>query len=159
MEGAEFVALSPVFGVAQFQTVSWIVCLGILAAWLQGFALGGNGAANDFSTTVGAGVLSLKKAMFTAAVFDIAGALTLGVEVSKTIASRIADVDYFSPIPTFYMQLGMVSASIGAVVCVGTAARLGIPISSTHSTVGAVMGFAFIENHNAIVWWSAGNVG
>lgn len=56
-------------------------------------------------------------------------------------------------------QLGMVSASIGAVVCVGTAARLGIPISSTHSTVGAVMGFAFIENHNAIVWWSAGNVG
>lgn len=103
MEGAEFVALSPVFGVAQFQTVSWIVCLGILAAWLQGFALGGNGAANDFSTTVGAGVLSLKKAMFTAAVFDIAGALTLGVEVSKTIASRIADVDYFSPIPTFYM--------------------------------------------------------
>ena len=103
MEGAEFSALSPVFGVPEFQTVSWIVCLGIAAAWMQGFALGGNGAANDFSTTVGAGVLSLKQAMVTAAVFDCAGALTLGVGVSKTIASKIADVNHFQTIPTLYM--------------------------------------------------------
>ena len=47
--------------------------------------------------------MTLKQAMGTAAIFDCAGALTLGVGVSKTIASKIADVNHFSTIPTLYM--------------------------------------------------------
>lgn len=46
----------------------------------------------------------------------------------------------------------MMSASIGAAICVGIATRLGLPISTTHAVIGAVAGFSFVETTEGIVW-------
>lgn len=105
-------------------------------------------------------MVTLPQALVVASIFDVAGSLSLGVGVASTIASKIVDVDMYADTPQLYM-VGMLSASIGATVCVGIATRLGLPISTTHAVVGAVIGFSFVEypDGNGVIWVGKGKAG
>lgn len=127
--------------------------IGIQSAVMLGFTMGANDVANAFGTSVGAGILTINQACIIASIFDVTGSLTLGAGVSSTIASKIIDVSIYESQPGLYM-VGMLSASLGAMTCVGIATKLGMPISTTHAVVGAVMGFSFVETTKGLVWFN-----
>eukprot|EP00041_Stephanoeca_diplocostata_P024062 m.602481 g.602481 ORF g.602481 m.602481 type:complete len:597 (-) comp22444_c0_seq1:8-1798(-) len=150
---AEVLAMNPEYGVSSLQAISWVVVIGIQAAVMLGFTMGANDVANAFGTSVGAGILTINQACIIASIFDVTGSLTLGAGVSSTIASKIIDVSIYESQPGLYM-VGMLSASLGAMACVGVATKLGMPISTTHAVVGAVMGFSFVETTQGLVWFN-----
>jgi len=154
----EFVTIVPVIGSTAFQPLSWIIFGGIIAAYFLGFVMGANDVANSFGTTVGAGILSMKQALIVASIFDVFGSCTLGVGVAKTIASKIIDVSIYDDMPALY-ALGMFCASVGAACCVGVATKVGLPISTTHAVIGAVVGFSFVETSDGVIWWGPGKTG
>eukprot|EP00040_Diaphanoeca_grandis_P000385 m.15270 g.15270 ORF g.15270 m.15270 type:complete len:510 (-) comp10504_c0_seq1:286-1815(-) len=148
---SDFTLLNPVHGAAVMQPLSWIIVIGIQAAFCLGFTMGANDVANSFGSSVGAGILTLKQACIVASIFDVMGSLTLGGGVSSTIATKIIDVNIYHDEPGLYM-LGMLCASVGACSCVAIATRLGLPISTTHAVIGAVVGFSFVETDKGIIW-------
>ena len=108
-----------------------LVILGLMAAFYMAWNLGANDAANPTNTAVGSGAVSLKKALIIFSLFAIVGALLEGYRVIKTIGKGVVkDLD-----PAMAL-----SASIAAGLWVTIATRKGLPVSTTHSTVGAVLG-------------------
>ena len=111
-----------------------LVALGLAAAFFMAWNLGANDAANPTDTAVGSGALGLKSAVLLFSVFAVIGALMEGYRVIKTIGKGV--VKELDPA----MAL---SASLAAGLWVTLATRKGLPVSTTHSTVGAVLGVGF----------------
>lgn len=108
-----------------------IVLLGLAVAFYMAWNLGANDAANPTDTAVGSGAISLRKAILLFSVFAVVGALLQGYKVIKTIGKGVVrDLD----------PLMALSASLAAGLWVTLATRKGLPVSTTHSTVGAVLG-------------------
>jgi sodium-dependent phosphate transporter len=100
MDEVAFIQINPAGNAASSMApISWVVAVGIAAAFMLGFTMGANDVANAFGTTVGAKILTMKQALVVAAVFDVAGSMTLGVGVAKTIASKIIDVSIYEDEP------------------------------------------------------------
>ena len=103
------------------------------------FNIGGNDVANAFGTSVGAKTLTIKQALVIAAVFELSGAVFAGAEVTSTIRSGIISfpADKISP-----MQLVavMMSALFSASLWLFFATKKGLPVSTTHSIVGGIVG-------------------
>lgn len=148
--------MEPAIGDASMLPLSWIVLAGLQSAFFLGFTMGANDVANAFGSSVGAGVFGITEACVIASIFDVAGSLTLGAGVSSTVATKIIDVQIYRDEPGLFM-LGMMSASIGAMLCVGGATRMGLPISTTHAVIGAVAGFSFVETTDGIIWLDGKN--
>ncbi|NOZ30710.1 MAG: inorganic phosphate transporter [Crenarchaeota archaeon] len=111
-----------------------LVILGLMAAFYMAWNLGANDAANPTDTAVGSGAVSLKKAILLFSVFAVLGAVLQGYRVIKTIGKGVVkDLD-----PAMAL-----SASLAAGLWVTLATRKGLPVSTTHSTVGAVLGVGF----------------
>ncbi len=103
------------------------------------FNIGGNDVANSFGTSVGAKTLSIKQALVIAAIFEISGAMLAGGEVTKTIRKGIVNLDGVSFDPMLFVFVMM-----GALVAAGSwllfASKKGLPVSTTHSIVGGIVG-------------------
>jgi len=87
---------------------SWVIVIGIASSFFLGASMGSNDVANSFGTVVGAKVLTLRSALVVASIFDVAGSLTLGVGVAKTVASKIVRVEIYEDNPGKFM-VGMLS--------------------------------------------------
>lgn len=110
------------------------VILGLAASLYIAWNLGANDAANPTNAAVGSGAIKLRNAIILFSVFAAIGALVQGYMVMKTIGKGVVrDVD----------PLGALSASIAAGLWITLATWKGIPVSTTHSTVGAVLGIGF----------------
>lgn len=123
--------------------VIWIVVLAFIVAFFLAFGVGANDVANSFGTSVGAKVLTLKQACIMATIFEISGACLLGYKVSDTVRKGIFDVAIYEDDGKTLM-LGNLAALWGSASwnIIATAFRL--PISGTHSIVGAVVGFSLV---------------
>ncbi len=103
------------------------------------FNIGGNDVANSFGTSVGAKTLTIKQALIIAAVFEISGAMLAGGEVTKTIRKGIVNLDAYSFDPMLFVFVMM-----GALLAAGSwllfASKRGLPVSTTHSIVGGIVG-------------------
>lgn len=107
------------------------IILGLMAAMYIAWNLGANDASNPTDTAVGAGAISLKKALVLFSAFAAVGALAQGYMVMKTIGKGVVtDID----------PIGALTASIAAGLWITIATWKGMPVSTTQSTVGAVMG-------------------
>jgi len=110
-------------------------------AWagLDAFGIGANDVANSFANAVAAKTITYGQAAGIACVAEFVGAIALGKNVTDTIRKKIVAVDRFSEDP-YTLMLGMSCTSIGSAVWVLSATYFGMPVSTTHATVGAVMG-------------------
>ncbi len=127
-----------------------IACLlGFFMAW----GVGANDVANAMGTSVGSKALTIKQAIFIAAILEMAGALFAGGEVTNTIRSGIIDSSALADQPDTLVY-GMLSALMSAGLWLLIATNRGWPVSTTHSIVGAIIGFGAVTiGFNAIHWF------
>jgi phosphate/sulfate permease len=130
----------------------WILIVGSISAFATSMTIGANDVANSFATSIGSKVLTLKQAIVIAAIFEFCGAFFMGSHVTDTIRKGIVDVDVFDN-DSESLALGMLCASIATGLWLAVATYFKAPVSTTHSTVGAVLGFALVyAGVNAIKW-------
>ena len=119
--------------------------------------IGANDVANAMGTSVGSGSLTFKQAIYIAAIAEFAGAFFVGGHVSDTIRKGMLDPTIFSETPIILVY-GMIAALLSAALWLNIASYLGWPVSTTHSIVGAVVGFGIMAGGmDAINWikvWS-----
>jgi PiT family inorganic phosphate transporter len=136
--GAVFLILAGVFG--------------LFMAW----GIGANDVANAMATSVGSRALTIKQAVLIAAVFEFAGAFLAGGQVTKTIRKGIVDADLLAASPELLIY-GMLAALLAAGVWLLIASKNGWPVSTTHSIVGAIVGFAMVGiGMDAVKWDKVG---
>lgn len=125
-----------------------ILASGFYMAW----NIGANDVANAMGTSVGSGALTLRQAILIASVLEFAGAFFLGSHVSETMQSGIINPEYFVDSPR-QLLLGMLSALIGTGIWLQVASYFGWPVSTTHSIVGAIVGFGALIGGLESVYW------
>eukprot|EP00316_Scyphosphaera_apsteinii_P001063 CAMPEP_0119301922 /NCGR_PEP_ID=MMETSP1333-20130426/3618_1 /TAXON_ID=418940 /ORGANISM="Scyphosphaera apsteinii, Strain RCC1455" /LENGTH=541 /DNA_ID=CAMNT_0007304133 /DNA_START=13 /DNA_END=1638 /DNA_ORIENTATION=- len=136
---------------------TWVVVLGFLAAFMAAFGIGANDVANAFATSVGSQALTVKQACAIAVVMEFIGATFLGGEVVKTIRKGIADEDAFDNNPPLLM-FGCLCAITAVFIWLLVASRLEMPVSTTHSCVGGMIGMAIAaRGSGAVVFYKDPN--
>ncbi|MDC6459607.1 inorganic phosphate transporter [Luminiphilus sp.] len=132
-----------------------LACIfGLFMAW----GIGANDVANAMGTSVGSRALTLKQAILIAAVFEFAGAYLAGGEVTSTIRKGIIDPEVLADSPELLVY-GMLSALLAAATWLLIASIRGWPVSTTHSIVGAIVGFAAVGiSVDAVEWGKVGKI-
>lgn len=122
---------------------TWVLWLAFAACLYMAWNIGANDVANAMGTSVGSHAITLRQAVLLAAVFEFAGAFLVGGHVTDTVRKGIVTTEVFQARPELFV-LGMLSALIAAGVWLHLATFLGLPVSTTHSIVGAVAGFGLL---------------
>lgn len=126
-----------------------ILVTGLYMAW----NIGANDVANAMGTSVGSGALTLKQAVIIAAVLEFCGAFFFGSHVSRTIQSGIVNLEFFTSNPRL-LVLGMLAALASSGLWLQLASYYGWPVSTTHSIVGALVGFGIVAGGMEAVHWA-----
>jgi PiT family inorganic phosphate transporter len=136
-------------------TLLILACLfGFFMAW----GVGANDVANAMGTSVGSRALTIKQAIIIAMVFEFAGAYLAGGEVTSTIRKGIIDPMLLAGTPELLVY-GMMSALLAAGTWLLIASIMGWPVSTTHSIVGAIVGFAAVGiSVDAVSWGKVGTI-
>lgn len=130
----------------------WIVIVAFTFAFAYAFGIGANDVANAFATVVASKSLTLKQAVLVAAIFEFAGALLLGASVTNTVRNKIFDVDLYEDEPEILL-LGMFSALITGTIMLLGATYFALPVSTTHTIIGSIMGFSIVaKGFDSINW-------
>ena len=123
-------------------------CFGLFMAW----GVGANDVANAMGTSVGSKAITIKQAIIIAMIFEFAGAYLAGGDVTATIRKGIIDPAMLSDTPELLVY-GMMSALLAAGTWLLIASMLGWPVSTTHTIVGAIVGFAVVGiSIDAVNW-------
>jgi len=136
--------------------------LGLYMAW----NIGANDVANSMADAVGSGAISIKNAIIAAGICEFAGAVLVGSHVTNTVRKGIVDPVYIANIPGMMegdaaalFVLGMSAALLAAALWLNVASFAGMPVSTTHSIVGAVAGFGVIAaGFGAVNWIKMGQI-
>ena len=127
---------------------------GLFMAW----GIGANDVANAMATSVGSGALTIKKAILIAAVFEFTGAFLAGGQVTRTIRKGIIDTELLNGSPEL-LVFGMLASLLAAGTWLLIASHRGWPVSTTHSIVGAIVGFAMVGiGIDAVQWAKVGSI-
>ena len=139
---------------AEFIYISLAAVFGIFMAW----GIGANDVANAMATSVGSKALTIKQAILVAAIFEFLGAVLAGGEVTSTIRKGIVDSDLLIGSPELLVY-GMLASLLAAGTWLFIASRKGWPVSTTHSIVGAIVGFAAVGiGIDAVQWAQVGTI-
>jgi len=132
-----------------------MILIGLAAIFglLMAFGIGANDVANAMGTSVGAKALTVKQAIIIAMVFEFAGAFLAGGEVTSTIRKGIIDASSMVDTPEL-LVFGMMASLLAAGIWLIIASYFGWPVSTTHSIVGAIVGFAAVGIGMEVVQWS-----
>lgn len=137
---------------------STLVMIAAAVGFFMAWGIGANDVANAMGTSVGSKALTIKQAIIIAMVFEFAGAYLAGGEVTSTIRKGIIDPALFVDIPEL-LVFGMISALLAAATWLLVASILGWPVSTTHSIVGAIIGFAAIGiSPDTVAWGKVGGI-
>ena len=130
----------------------WIVVVGGIYAFVATMGIGANDVANAYATSIGSGALSVKTAIGLASVFEAGGAILMGSHVTKTIRKGIADYECFEDQPGVLMYGCMwVIFSVGFWLFL--ASKYELPVSTTHSCVGGMIGMTIATAGTDCVKW------
>ena len=134
--------------------IGMAIVFGLFMAW----GIGANDVANAMGTSVGSKALTFKQAVIIAAIFECAGAVLAGGEVTKTIRKGIVDVSSLGDTPELLVY-GMLASLLAAGIWLLVASRQGWPVSTTHSIVGAIVGFGAVGiGMEAVQWGKVGTI-
>ena len=135
-----------------------ILAAAIVAGLYMAWAIGANDVANSMGTSVGSGAITVGGAIVIAGTFEFLGAFLAGGEVTSTIRKGIIDAEALDDDPDL-LVVGMLSALLAAAVWLTVASRFGWPVSTTHSIVGAIIGFAVVAiGVEAVHWWDVATI-
>ncbi|WP_414625263.1 inorganic phosphate transporter [Calothrix sp. CCY 0018] len=130
----------------------------ILLAFYLAFNLGANDVANAMGTSVGSKAITLKQALVIAGILEFTGAILFGHEVSQTLATDVSNPALFANAPEIFAT-GMFSVLLASALWLQLATSRGLPVSSSHATVGAIAGFSIVAaGFNSIEWSSIGTI-
>lgn len=130
----------------------YLLAIGTIFAFLDAFNIGANDVANSWASSVSSRSLTYLQAMCGAVVLEFAGAVGVGGRVADTIRTEVVDVAAFEDAPALLM-LGMVCAVLASSLYLTFATRIGMPVSTTHSILGGVLGFGFgALGPNGVKW-------
>jgi PiT family inorganic phosphate transporter len=136
----------------------WVFWVAMAACVYMAWNIGANDVANAMGTSVGSYAITLKQAVLLAAVFEFAGAFLVGGHVTDTVRKGIVSTAVFQGQPEVFV-LGMLAALLAAGVWLNLATFLGLPVSTTHSIIGAVVGFGLLVGGvSAVHWGKLGSV-
>jgi PiT family inorganic phosphate transporter len=139
---------------AQMIYIGLAAAFGLFMAW----GIGANDVANAMATSVGSKALTIRQAILVAAVFEFLGAVLAGGAVTSTIRKGIVDVELLSGTPELLIY-GMLAALLAAAIWLLIASANGWPVSTTHSIVGAIVGFAAVGiGVDAVQWGKVGTI-
>jgi len=131
---------------------SFFLITGCVFGFFMAWGIGANDVANAMGTSVGARALTLFQAILVACIFEFAGAYLAGGEVTSTIRKGIIDPNILSGSPDLLIY-GMLSSLLAAGIWLLIASYYGWPVSTTHSIVGAIVGFAAVGiSIDAVEW-------
>lgn len=137
---------------------SILLLLAIIFGFFMAWGVGANDVANAMGTSVGAKAITIKQAIIIAMVFEFAGAYLAGGEVTSTIRKGIIDPEILSEDPELLVY-GMMSALLAAGIWLLVASSFGWPVSTTHTIVGAIVGFASVGiSTDAVNWLKVGEI-
>ncbi|RLA22817.1 MAG: phosphate permease, partial [Gammaproteobacteria bacterium] len=132
--------------------------LAILFGFFMAWGVGANDVANAMATSVGSKALTIKQAIIVAAIFEFAGAVLAGGQVTKTIRKGIIDVSSIVDTPELLVY-GMLASLLSAGIWLLVASSKGWPVSTTHTIIGAVVGFAVVGiGADAVQWGKVGSI-
>ena len=142
--------MSEVISQYGFLLLAMACVFGFFMAW----GVGANDVANAMGTSVGAGAITIKQAIVIAMIFEFTGAWLAGGEVTSTIRSSIIDIEAagFEDRPEL-LVFGMLSSLLAAGIWLLVASKYGWPVSTTHSIIGAIVGFAVVGISSDSVMW------
>ena len=129
-----------------------VILLAATFGFYMAWNIGANDVANAMGTSVGARSLTFRQAIIVAAIFEFSGAMLVGNHVSLTVAKGIVNPVSYSK-QTMIFAYGMLATLLAAALWVNMATKLGMPVSTTHSIVGGVMGFGIATHGLSSIEW------
>jgi len=137
--------------------LTYVILAGVFGGFMA-WGIGANDVANAMATSVGSKAITIKQAIIIAAIFEFAGAVLAGGEVTSTIRKGIIDTASVAETPELLI-FGMLASLLAAGCWLLLASKKGWPVSTTHSIVGAVVGFAAVGiGTEAIKWSKVGDI-
>merc|ERR1719261_36833 len=127
-------------------------------SFLDAFTIGANDVANSMASPVAAATITHRHAVVIAAIFELAGVVGLGKGVTDTIRKKMVKLDYFLHDP-YVLATGMSMVNVGSGLWVLAATLLSMPVSTTHSVVGATLGVGITAFGWGGVYWTKGTMG
>lgn len=128
------------------------ILLAVVFGFVMAWGVGANDVANAMGTSVGSKALTIVQAIIIAAVFETLGALLAGGQVTQTIRSQIIDTQAFVGNGQLLI-FGMLASLLAAGTWLIVASSFGWPVSTTHSIVGAVIGFGLVSLGAGAIHW------
>ena len=142
--------------IVEYGTVFMILAIvfGLYMTW----GIGANDVANAMGTSVGSGAITVKQAIIIAAIFEFAGAFIAGGSVTETIRKGIINPESITGTPEILL-FGMLAALLAAAVWLMIASLQGWPVSTTHTIIGGLVGFAVVAiGMSAVNWGKIGQI-
>ena len=131
----------------------WIVIAGGVASFTAAMGIGANDVANAFASSIGSRALTVKSAVVIASIFECAGSILMGSHVTKTIRKGIADYECFEDSPDIFIY-GCFSVLISTTMWLFLASYFEMPVSTTHSCVGGMIGMTIITGgFDCVIWY------
>jgi len=130
---------------------SMILVLGYVVGFYMAWNIGANDVANSMASAVGAKAITIRQAIFIAGILNCVGATFIGAQVTNTIRKGIVSTEVLSD--PHLALIGAFSALLAAALWVSFATWKSLPVSTTHSIVGAMIGFGIMAGGFAVINW------
>lgn len=137
----------------------WILAITTIAFVFSAFGNGANDVANAYATSVAAQTLTMVQVGFLSIVTEFVGAVALGARVTDTIKNGIINIERFQNATNpGTLMLAMGCAEIGSATWLMLATKFGMPVSTTQTIVGALIGVGFATQAGVTWGWESGSV-
>ena len=130
----------------------WILVVSSIFAFIAAMGIGANDAANSFATSVGSKTLTIRQAVILAMIFECLGAILMGSHVTDTIRKGIVDYQCFESQP-YVLMYGSMWVIFSVAVWLFLASKFEMPVSTTHSCVGGMVGIGLALGGSDCVHW------
>ena len=128
-----------------------ILIIGYIFGFYMAWNIGANDVANSMASAVGAKAITIRQAVFIAGILNIVGATFIGTHVTNTIRKGIVSTEVLTD--PHLALIGALSALLAAALWVSFATWKSLPVSTTHSIVGAMIGFGIMAGGFSVINW------